>query len=253
MDSDIRDLKLEKMAILETIPKILNSLVSQKDKLEETLREFRIYERAIDEIEQTYGHILYSPKYYQQNSVDGPHRDRPESPEGFMDFKPPTGPPRPAPQKVHSFKGGVSKGSPTHRSPSPNKRGETTRQSSNRLQTQNSRRTQQMTAQQSSNKMGERRGQSPPQQQKQQPPPQSKQRSSPPTTHPPSSKREEVEEEEEEYEEEEVDVSFVEGEEEYSYEEEEESYYEEESYEEEEEEEEEEEPKKKKGLFGRGR
>lgn len=63
IDTDIEYLRMEKLAILETIPKILNNYQDQKDQIHDSIREYHIYDHAIKEIESAYGHIIYNPKY----------------------------------------------------------------------------------------------------------------------------------------------------------------------------------------------
>jgi len=58
----------EKLSIQKLLPKVLHELGKLRDSLDVKKREMNVYDRAIEEIESNYGHILYSPKFYSSET-----------------------------------------------------------------------------------------------------------------------------------------------------------------------------------------
>ena len=50
----------------QILPRIIRDLMMKRDKIEEMQQEIRVYDKAIDEIETNYGHIILSPAFYAQ-------------------------------------------------------------------------------------------------------------------------------------------------------------------------------------------
>ena len=48
----------------QTLPKILHELQQLRSNIDAKQGEVNIYDRAIEEIESTYGHILFTPEFY---------------------------------------------------------------------------------------------------------------------------------------------------------------------------------------------
>jgi hypothetical protein len=72
-EADIESLQHEKAAIRSTLPKLLHVLIQHRDNIAAQNREMMILDKAIAEIEDTYGHILYSPDFYDNG--DGEEYD----------------------------------------------------------------------------------------------------------------------------------------------------------------------------------
>jgi len=69
-EADIESLQHEKAAIRSTLPKLLHVLIQHRDNIAAQNREMMILDKAIAEIEDTYGHILYSPDFYDNGEDD---------------------------------------------------------------------------------------------------------------------------------------------------------------------------------------
>ena len=57
-------LEREKRAIQQVLPKVLFELNQMRESLEHKERELAVLDKAIDEIESTYGHMLFSAEFY---------------------------------------------------------------------------------------------------------------------------------------------------------------------------------------------
>lgn len=68
--SDVEALEREKRAIQHILPKVLFELNQMRDSLDNKERELAVLEKAIEEIESTYGHILLSPEYFAVTGID---------------------------------------------------------------------------------------------------------------------------------------------------------------------------------------
>mmetsp|Transcript_7258 Transcript_7258/g.10796 ORF Transcript_7258/g.10796 Transcript_7258/m.10796 type:complete len:101 (+) Transcript_7258:90-392(+) len=64
VESEISSLLLEKNAIQKIIPKILYELTMMKEGIDSKQREINIYDKAILEIEEKYGHIIFSEDFF---------------------------------------------------------------------------------------------------------------------------------------------------------------------------------------------
>ena len=77
-EADIDSLQHEKAAIRGTLPKLLHVLIQHRDNISAQQREIAILDKAIAEIEDNYGHILYSPDFYENgdaNQLQPDHRE----------------------------------------------------------------------------------------------------------------------------------------------------------------------------------
>mmetsp|Transcript_4598 Transcript_4598/g.7788 ORF Transcript_4598/g.7788 Transcript_4598/m.7788 type:complete len:93 (-) Transcript_4598:215-493(-) len=63
-DSEIASLELEKNAIRKVIPKVLHELLSMREGIEAKQQELTVYDKAIQEIEKSYGHIIFSQDFF---------------------------------------------------------------------------------------------------------------------------------------------------------------------------------------------
>ena len=63
-EADIESLQHEKASIRQTLPKLLHVLIQHRDNIYAQQREIDILDKAIEDIEHAYGHILYSPDFY---------------------------------------------------------------------------------------------------------------------------------------------------------------------------------------------
>ena len=50
--------------LFQTIPKVLHELVSMREGIAAKQQELLIYDKAIQEIEKAYGHIIFSEEFY---------------------------------------------------------------------------------------------------------------------------------------------------------------------------------------------
>ena len=65
-DSEINSLMHEKESILKIIPKVLESLKTMKESIDEKQAEVDTFDRAIIEIEKQYGHVLFTSAFYSK-------------------------------------------------------------------------------------------------------------------------------------------------------------------------------------------
>jgi chromosome segregation ATPase len=66
--SDVEALEREKRAIQATLPKVLYELNQMRESLENKERELAVLDKAIDEIESTYGHMLFSAEFFANSA-----------------------------------------------------------------------------------------------------------------------------------------------------------------------------------------
>jgi hypothetical protein len=71
VDAEIVALESEKQAIVQTIPKLLSAISARNEGIEAKFRDIVIYDRALDEIESAYGHILYTSRFFADGAA--PH------------------------------------------------------------------------------------------------------------------------------------------------------------------------------------
>lgn len=57
-------LEREKRAIQNLLPKVLYELNQLRDSLEHKERELSVLDKAIEEIEASYGHMIFSAEFY---------------------------------------------------------------------------------------------------------------------------------------------------------------------------------------------
>jgi chromosome segregation ATPase len=62
--SDVEALEREKRAIQNLLPKVLYELNQLRDSLEHKERELSVLDKAIEEIEASYGHMIFSAEFY---------------------------------------------------------------------------------------------------------------------------------------------------------------------------------------------
>jgi hypothetical protein len=66
-ESDINSLMHEKESIRQILPKLLEQLKDMKEGIDEKQREVNTFDRAIEEIERQYGHVLFTSAFYANN------------------------------------------------------------------------------------------------------------------------------------------------------------------------------------------
>jgi chromosome segregation ATPase len=64
VDTDVTSLLHEKDSIAEILPKILFQLREKRENIESKESEMQILDRAIEEIETNFSHVLFTPKFY---------------------------------------------------------------------------------------------------------------------------------------------------------------------------------------------
>ena len=64
---DIDNLDLEKNVIRQTIPKILQTLNDKRDSINASYKEMKVYDTAIQNIEEQYGHILFTKDFFDES------------------------------------------------------------------------------------------------------------------------------------------------------------------------------------------
>ena len=67
--SDVEALEREKRAIQQILPKVLYELNQMRESLDGKEKELAVLDKAIDEIESTYGHMLFSAEFYSNGSI----------------------------------------------------------------------------------------------------------------------------------------------------------------------------------------
>ena len=65
-ESDINSLMHEKESIRAILPKLLEKLRTMKENIDSKQAEINIYDRAIEEIERQYGHVLFTSAFYKK-------------------------------------------------------------------------------------------------------------------------------------------------------------------------------------------
>lgn len=68
--SDVEAMEREKRAIQHILPKVLYELNQMRESLDSKERELAVLDKAIEEIESKYGHILLSPEYFAVTGGD---------------------------------------------------------------------------------------------------------------------------------------------------------------------------------------
>ena len=58
--SEIESLEQEKRAIKSTLPKVVHLLNTSKDNVHIKVKDIRIYDQAINEIEENYSHVIFN-------------------------------------------------------------------------------------------------------------------------------------------------------------------------------------------------
>ena len=66
-ESEMEALEKEKEAIKYILPRVITELEQKRDNLEHKNKEARTLDNAIEEIEQNYGHILYTSSFFTGN------------------------------------------------------------------------------------------------------------------------------------------------------------------------------------------
>jgi hypothetical protein len=65
VDSEIDTLLHEKDSIRKVLPKLLERLRAMKSGIDAKQAEVNTFDRAIEEIETQYGHVLFTPAFYE--------------------------------------------------------------------------------------------------------------------------------------------------------------------------------------------
>ena len=65
-ESDINSLMHEKESIRQVLPKMLEKLKDMKEGINEKQAEMGVLDRAIEEIERQYGHVLFTSAFYSK-------------------------------------------------------------------------------------------------------------------------------------------------------------------------------------------
>ena len=65
-ESDINSLMHEKESIRQVLPKILEKLKDMKEGINTKQAEMGVLDRAIEEIERQYGHVLFTSAFYSK-------------------------------------------------------------------------------------------------------------------------------------------------------------------------------------------
>ena len=63
-ESELESLEMEKKSIRSILPKVISELEMARESLKSKSNEIAILDHAIEEIEQTYGHILFTSDFY---------------------------------------------------------------------------------------------------------------------------------------------------------------------------------------------
>jgi chromosome segregation ATPase len=63
-ESEMEALEKEKAAIKHVLPRVIAELEQKRERLEHKNKEARTLDNAIEEIEQNYGHILFTSSFF---------------------------------------------------------------------------------------------------------------------------------------------------------------------------------------------